>query len=247
MRTTTLLSIFALSLVACTQGTTPDNTASSSTTSMDSPQLYTGPLLTGKHMVTMKTTMGDIELELDADAAPKTVTNFVELAKQGYYDGLTFHRVIPDFMVQAGDPNGNGTGGASVFGAKFEDEINADSYGLNKTMLKTVITDQPLPPNLEDKTVKEYYEMLGYSYRSDLRSIPMDRGVIAMANAGPNTNGSQFFIIQKKDGTSWLNGKHTAFGHVTVGMDVVDAIAKVQRGLNDAPVTPVTFTVEVAE
>ncbi|MDD5025931.1 MAG: peptidylprolyl isomerase [Candidatus Peribacteraceae bacterium] len=161
-------------------------------------------MLTGKHMVVLKTSEGDITIELDADSAPKTVTNFVALSEAGYYDGLTFHRVIPDFMIQGGDPNGNGTGGESIFGGEFEDEIVGNN-------------------------------------------LPMDRGVIAMANSGPNTNGSQFFIVQKEGGTPWLTGHHTVFGHVTKGMDVVDAIVSVPRNPSDKPLEPVTFTMEVVK
>jgi peptidyl-prolyl cis-trans isomerase B (cyclophilin B) len=166
-----------------------------------SPAAFDGKLLTGKHVVVLKTSEGDITLELDADEAPKTVTNFVTLAKTGYYDGLTFHRVIPDFMVQGGDPSGNGTGGESIFGATFEDEEN---------------------------------------------DIELVRGVIAMANRGPDTNGSQFFIIQAKE-TPWLQGLHTGFGRVTKGMDVLDAITKVERDARDMPVEPVTFSVQVVK
>ena len=156
-------------------------------------------LLSGRQNVTLKTSEGDITLELDADLAPKTVTNFVTLAKQGYYDNLSFHRIIPDFMIQGGDPKGDGTGGESIFGEPFEDEIN------------------------------------------DMKLI---HGVIAMANRGPNTNGSQFFIVQA-EATEWLDGRHTAFGKVTKGLDVLDAIAKLGDE-SGKPREPVTFTVEVA-
>jgi peptidyl-prolyl cis-trans isomerase B (cyclophilin B) len=161
---------------------------------------FDGELLTGTHTVHLWTSEGNMTLELDADKAPKTVTNFVVLAQTGYYDDLTFHRVIPGFMIQGGDPSGNGTGGESIFGDTFEDEIN---------------------------------------------DIPMDRGVIAMANRGPDTNGSQFFIITKEDGTPWLEGKHTAFGKVIDGMKIVDKIVNVDRGPNDMPLDPVTFRVEI--
>jgi len=167
------------------------------------PAGFDGTLLTGKHTVILKTSMGDVTLELDADRAPRTVTNFVVLGRSGYYNGLTFHRVIKDFMIQGGDPNGNGTGGESVFGATFEDETAGNP-------------------------------------------LPLVRGVIAMANRGPNTNGSQFFIITRADGTPWLVGKHTPFGHVVNGMEVVDAISQVKVGESEKPVDPVTFTVEVA-
>ncbi|MBI5156172.1 peptidylprolyl isomerase [Candidatus Peregrinibacteria bacterium] len=157
-------------------------------------------MLTGTHTVVFKTSKGDITLELNADKAPKTVTNFIVLAKAGYYNGLTFHRVIPDFMIQGGDPDGNGTGGTSIYGETFEDESN---------------------------------------------DLQMVKGVIAMANRGPNTNGSQFFIVQAA-ATPWLQGRHTIFGHVTKGLDVVDAIVNVPKDGNDKPSSPVTYTVEVA-
>ena len=157
------------------------------------------PLLSGKHTVVLKTSLGNITLELEADAAPKTVTNFVGLSKAGYYDDLIFHRVIPDFMIQGGDPNGDGTGGRSIYGETFEDEAN---------------------------------------------TLPMVKGAIAMANRGPNTNGSQFFIMHGKD-APWLQGKHTVFGKVTKGLDVIDAIAAVERDVYDAPEEPVMFSAKV--
>jgi len=208
---------------------------------------YEGEILSGNHTVVLKTSMGDIELELDADAAPMTVTNFIALSQSGFYDNLTFHRVIPDFMIQGGDPNGDGTGGKSIFGDNFEDEINADSYNLHKTKLRDAVGGQPLPPQWENATVKEYLSVQGYNFNDSLKSLPMKHGYVAMANRGPNTNGSQFFIIQKEGGTPWLEGKHTVFGKVTDGMDVVDAIMNVEKGDNDRPVVPVTYTVEVVE
>ena len=141
---------------------------------------------------TIHTSMGAIELELFAEDAPKTVENFTKLAGDGFYDGLVFHRVIPDFMIQGGCPRGDGTGDA---GYKFEDEFN---------------------------------------------DHPIVRGTLAMANAGPNTNGSQFFIVTA-DATPWLDGKHTAFGQVTAGQDVVDAISGVERDGHDKPRDPVTM------
>ena len=140
---------------------------------------------------TVHTSQGAIELELFDDDTPKTVANFVELAKKGYYDGLTLHRVIPGFMVQGGCPRGDGTCGP---GYEFEDEPNAH---------------------------------------------PVVRGAIAMANRGPDTNGSQFFIVTA-DECSWLDGKHTVFGRVTSGMDVVDAISDLPRDGRDSPLEPVT-------
>lgn len=182
--------------------TTSSSPAAMSSAKASVPAGFDGKMLKGTYVATMKTSKGDIVIELYADKAPKTVTNFVLLAKSGYYDGLTFHRVIPDFMIQGGDPTGTGAGGESIFGSEFEDEKN---------------------------------------------DISMDRGVLAMANRGPNTNGSQFFIIQAADGTPWLQGKHTAFGRVTKGMDIVDAITKVERNANDKPTTPVTFSVTIAD
>lgn len=137
----------------------------------------------------MNTSEGAIEIELfDADA-PKTVANFHKLAKDGFYDGLTFHRVIKDFMIQGGCPNGTGTGGP---GYTFEDEFN------------------------QHKIV---------------------RGALAMANAGPNTNGSQFFIVTIP-AAEWLDGKHTVFGEVTSGLDVMDAIEAAPTDARDRPVEP---------
>ena len=166
--------------------------------------------------------MGTIQLQLFPEQAPKTVENFVTHAQAGYYDGLTFHRVIPNFMIQGGDPTGTGMGGESIWGQPFEDEFSQELYNL--------------------------------------------RGAVSMANAGPNTNGSQFFIVQDKDmteqmqgqmkdagfpdeivdaykngGTPWLDFRHTVFGQVISGMDVVDAIAQVKTDASDQPATPVTM------
>jgi peptidyl-prolyl cis-trans isomerase B (cyclophilin B) len=135
---------------------------------------------------TMVTNRGDITIELFDDDAPKTVENFRTLASDGFYDGLIFHRVIPDFMIQGGCPQGTGTGGP---GYTFEDEIN------------------------DQKIV---------------------RGALAMANAGPNTNGSQFFIVTT-EAAPWLDGKHTVFGRVTDGMDVVDTIERTPTDARDRP------------
>ena len=135
---------------------------------------------------TMKTSEGDIVLELFDEDAPKTVSNFKKLASDGFYDGLVFHRIIDDFMIQGGCPQGTGTGGP---GYTFEDEIN------------------------DHKVV---------------------RGALAMANAGPNTNGSQFFIVTA-DECPWLDGKHTVFGRVTDGMDVVDKLEGLPTDGRDKP------------
>jgi len=135
---------------------------------------------------TLHTNHGDVTLELFDEDAPTTVGNFRKLAGDGFYDGVIFHRVIPDFMIQGGDPTGTGTGGP---GYTFEDEIN---------------------------------------------ERPVVRGSLAMANAGPNTNGSQFFVVTA-DACPWLDGKHTVFGQVTSGMDVIDAISAVDRDARDKP------------
>ena len=135
---------------------------------------------------TLHTNHGPIEVELHDGDAPKTVQNFRKLAGDGFYNGVIFHRVIPDFMIQAGDPTGTGTGGP---GYTFEDEFN---------------------------------------------DHPVARGALAMANAGPNTNGSQFFIVTA-DACPWLDGKHTVFGRVTSGMDVADTISNVETSAGDRP------------
>jgi cyclophilin family peptidyl-prolyl cis-trans isomerase len=126
----------------------------------------------------MKTSMGNLSIRLFPEEAPRTVENFVVHAKAGYYDNLKFHRIINNFMIQGGDPEGNGTGGQSIYGSPFKDEFSPRLYNL--------------------------------------------RGALSMANSGPNTNGSQFFITHVE--TPWLDGKHTVFGKVTKGLEVVDAI-----------------------
>ena len=141
---------------------------------------------------TLHTSEGSIELELFPNEAPKTVENFTTLAREGFYDGLTFHRVIPEFMIQGGCPEGTGSGGPNY---QFEDEFN------------------------EHK---------------------VERGALAMANAGPNTNGSQFFIVTT-DAAPWLDGKHTVFGQVASGQDVVDRISEADRDAQDKPRTPITI------
>ena len=164
----------------------------------------------------LKTSYGDIEIQLFPEQAPMTVENFVRLAQKGYYDGTTFHRVISDFMIQGGDPQGDGTGGTSICNHPFEDEFSRELFNL--------------------------------------------RGALSMANSGPNTNGSQFFIVQNKNmpkryikqmepagypkeiinaykqgGTPWLDGRHTVFGQVISGMDIVDKIAKAKKNKLDKP------------
>jgi len=154
-------------------------------------------------VATIKTNMGDIEIKLFEKLTPKTVENFVGLAKKGYYNGVIFHRVIDKFMIQGGDPTGTGRGGQSIWGKSFEDEI-----------VPSLVFDKP--------------------------------GYLAMANAGPNTNGSQFFITVIP--TTWLNGHHTIFGEVIGGMDVVYAISKVQTSKpGDKPLKDVVINEIVIE
>lgn len=181
---------------------------------------------TGETIAVMHTNMGDIKIKLFPDKTPKTSENFITHAKNGYYDGLKFHRVIKDFMIQGGDPLGTGIGGESIWGGKFEDEFDTELHNL--------------------------------------------RGALSMANAGPNTNGSQFFIVQANEapanmleqmeelvgsgfprdiieayrelgGTPWLDFRHTVFGQVFEGMDIVDNIAAVKT-VNDVPCDDVIIT-----
>lgn len=190
----------------------------------------------GDTLAIIETNMGDITVRLFPEEAPKAVENFATHAKEGYYDGLTFHRVINGFMIQGGDPNGDGSGGESIWGEPFADEFRDRLYNFN--------------------------------------------GALSMANAGANTNGSQFFIVQQQDGsqygdeimetnydypdnvvkqyqsvggTPWLDGAHTVFGQVVEGMDVVNAIASVRVDGNDRPLEDVVIrtihieTVETAD
>jgi len=140
--------------------------------------------------VVLETSMGEITLELYRDHAPKTCKNFSELAKRGYYNNVIFHRIIPDFMVQGGDPTGTGRGGASIYGGKFEDEINPE-----------------------------------------LRFV--GAGILAMANSGPNTNGSQFFLTLAP--TPFLDNKHTIFGRVSTGIRVLQRLGAVDTDAHDKP------------
>jgi cyclophilin family peptidyl-prolyl cis-trans isomerase len=137
----------------------------------------------------MNTSLGAISIELFDEDAPETVANFRKLAGDGFYDGVIFHRIIPDFMIQGGDPDGTGMGGP------------------------------------------------GYTFKDEFNDHKVVRGALAMANAGPNTNGSQFFIVTTQ-AAPWLDGKHTVFGEVTEGMDTVDAIEGVKTGAGDRPVDP---------
>ncbi|MGZ7884724.1 peptidylprolyl isomerase [Limosilactobacillus ingluviei] len=178
---------------------------------------------------TIKTSLGDISLQLFPDQAPKTVKNFVELAKQGYYNDVTFHRVIPDFMVQTGDPTATGAGGESIYGHPFADEFSPELFNL--------------------------------------------KGAVSMANAGPNTNGSQFFVVTNRNlstnligqmeaagypaevieayqngGTPWLDFHHTVFGQVVSGLDVAIKISQVKRNFEDRPEEDVLIkAIEITE
>jgi len=161
--------------------------------------------------VTIETARGNIELELNREAAPNTVDNFVKLSEEGFYDGTRFHRVVEDFVIQGGDPlskdpNAENVGSGGP-GYTFKDEINPRSLGV-------------------DESVIAQLEAAGYTFNYLLKSIPNNVGAISMANSGPNTNGSQFFIITTKD-QPYLNGKHTVFGNVISGMEVVQ---KVEQG-----------------
>lgn len=176
----------------------------------------------GETVAVLHTTLGDVAIRFFPEQAPKAVENFITHAKNGYYDGIIFHRVIPDFMIQGGDPLGTGTGGESIWGRPFPDEFSREVFNL--------------------------------------------RGALSMANCGPNTNGSQFFIVQAKEldprmlqqvreiypeqaandyaelgGTPWLDFRHTVFGQVYEGMDVVDAISAVPRNRNDKPLEDVVI------
>ena len=237
---------------------------------------------------TIDTSMGKIVVKLYDKTTPKTVANFVGLADgtrllrdgepaanaKPFYDGLTFHRVIPNFMIQGGDPNGDGTGGP---GYQFEDETyilgepltgeikdkETAEYVFMQLMLSYVrqYEGNNTPNELVNRIVGEMTEkqsfepIIGHTVEEIAQAVGHDSpllsqgklihevkyGSIAMANAGPNTNGSQFFIVTAKDGTPWLNGKHTVFGEVIDGMEVAEAIQNVERGPNDKPLKDVVI------
>ncbi len=229
-------------------------------------------------MITMTTDLGEIQIELWPDIAPKTVENFTglaagtkefkdpksgEMVKRPFYDGLTFHRVINDFMIQGGCPLGTGSGGP---GYKFEDECYDTDGG---STITGAINDEAVALRIFNEVITPYYQRTSspdaevvalvnecqqkqsakplmkhpvewYMQKTastvQLKSLgklkaTVDYGTICMANAGPGTNGSQFFIVTKKQGCDWLNGKHTVFGKVTKGMDVVHAIEKKGNGV----------------
>jgi cyclophilin family peptidyl-prolyl cis-trans isomerase len=221
--------------------------------------------------VVMKTSQGTIELELWPDMAPKTVDNFVKLSNEGFYEKTYFHRVIPDFMIQGGDPNtkdttrtNDGQGGP---GYKFEDEAYINGEPLtgaitDEETARTVWSDVILPyiqnTAEPDTTVKAVFDAVikaqsgapimehpieWYLTKTHHEGVlakkvvkhPVSYGTICMANSGPDTNGSQFFIVTKEDGADWLNGKHTVFGKVTKGMDIVLKIQNLPRDKSDNP------------
>jgi peptidyl-prolyl cis-trans isomerase B (cyclophilin B) len=233
-----LMAVVLLSLTAC--GTdSKDNTANGDTATNDGaatteqkddgqkvesgdyPQL-SSEVAENERLVEMNTSMGSIKIKLFPEHAPKAVENFIKLSEDGYYNGVIFHRVIKDFMIQGGDPDGTGMGGESIYGAPFEDEFSDKLFNF--------------------------------------------RGALSMANAGANTNGSQFFIVQnstmdpsvidqmkqagfpeevtaayEKGGAYWLDGAHTVFGQVIEGMDVVDSIANVETEAGDRPAEEVVI------
>ena len=189
-----ILFLFSFTLVACGGMNSENKNQNISTNDQKKIPTMTELKKDTITVAVIQTTMGTIELELFADKAVKTVQNFVGLAEKKYYNGIIFHRVIDNFMIQGGDPAGTGSGGESIWGKPFEDEV--------KTGLK---------------------------HNSE--------GILSMANAGPNTNGSQFFITLKA--TPWLDGKHTVFGKVISGMEVVKAIGKTKTNQNDKPLIDV--------
>ncbi|WP_279577073.1 peptidylprolyl isomerase [Planococcus ruber] len=233
-----LMLLLAAVLAACSSGEetagekaepkeaqTASDTASETQEEVELPQL-SNEVAENEALVEMKTSMGTMKIKLFPEYAPKTVENFLTHAEEGYYEGVTFHRVIKDFMIQGGDPTGTGGGGESIYGESFEDEFSENLYNF--------------------------------------------KGALSMANAGPGTNGSQFFIVQapvadpnafneihtdqivkayeKLGGTPWLDGKHTVFGQVIEGMDIVDAMAAVETAEADKPVEDIVIeSIEVLQ
>lgn len=222
-----LLLACAVALAACGSSGEQQETGSTEPNSTKEvqgyPQLEKG--ITEETIVDMTTSEGTIRIRLFPEIAPKAVENFLGHAESGYYEGVIFHRVIEDFMLQTGDPTGTGGGGESIYGEPFEDEFSDRLFNF--------------------------------------------RGALSMANAGPGTNGSQFFIVQASEieagsaaeypeeitaayeemgGTPWLDGMHTVFGQVDEGMDVVDKIAAVEKGANDKPLEDIMIeSIEVVE
>lgn len=222
-----LAVLVAIVLAAC--GNTQEQTASEAEQPDSNAEQESYPQLTEDNgeetIVNMNTSQGTIQIQLFPEIAPKAVENFLGHAESGYYEGTVFHRVIEDFMLQGGDPTGTGTGGESIYGEAFEDEFSDRLFNF--------------------------------------------RGALSMANSGPGTNGSQFFIVQanaiedgsvsgypeevaaayeEMGGTPWLDGGHTVFGQVVEGMDIVDAIAAVEKGASDKPLEDITIeSIEIIE
>ncbi|QMT18526.1 peptidylprolyl isomerase [Planococcus maritimus] len=222
-----LVLVCAVALAACGSPGDQKETSSTEPASTEEingyPQLEKG--ITEETVVEMTTSEGAIRMRLFPEIAPKAVENFLGHAESGYYEGVIFHRVIEDFMLQTGDPTGTGGGGESIYGEPFEDEFSDRLFNF--------------------------------------------RGALSMANAGPGTNGSQFFIVQASEieagsasdypeeitaayeemgGTPWLDGMHTVFGQVDEGMDVVDKIAAVEKGANDKPLEDIVIeSIEIIE
>jgi len=200
------LVVLGVVLIGC-QG--KDDTANTKPMNfiINSPEQLAAPQA-GDSVAIIETDFGTVKFKLFRELAPETAKNFIELTKTNFYDKLTFHRIINNFMIQGGDPNGNGSGGYSYKGpgTLLRDEIN--------------------------------------------EKLTHIRGAVSMANAGKNTSGSQFFIVQRAEGVEELNGGYSVFGQVYEGMDVVDAIAKVQTGAKDRPMSPVVMkkvTIEVVK
>jgi peptidylprolyl isomerase len=191
-RTTATLFILGLLITGCNAKDSIDMNATKKAEALVVDSNTTDDKKNSKNIVVLETTQGTIELKMFPDVAPLAVENFTTHAANGYYDGLIFHRVIKDFMIQGGDPTGTGRGGSSIWNKEFVNE-----YAPN------VVFDKPY--------------------------------MLAMANHGPNTNGSQFFITTKE--TPWLNGGYTIFGEVVSGQDVVDKIENTKTGRADRPVT----------
>ena len=189
-------NILVLALLTITIGCAQKNPEANNQTAINSENTKMENTQDTMTVAVFKTNMGSFEAELFPDKAPKAVENFTGLVEKGYYQGVIFHRVIPNFMIQGGDPTGTGRGGQSIWGKPFEDEVNTG-----------LVFDSP--------------------------------GILAMANAGPNTNGSQFFITVAS--TPWLNGHHTIFGKIISGMDVVNSISQVQRNAQDRPLKDVVI------
>ena len=172
---------------------------------------------------TIKTNMGDITVQLFPEEAPKTVENFVQLAKKGYYDGVIFHRVIPDFMIQGGDPTGTGMGGESIYGEKFEDEFSRNLFNLRGALSMAnasqffIVNNQNVPANMMAQL-----EEAGFP--------------------------GEIIETYKQGGTPWLDFRHTVFGQVTEGMDVVDSIGNAKRGAQDKPVHDIVIeSIEISD